>query len=406
MPAPTTADVAIVGASHVGMALALALARLGGPELAITLIDRGTAERPEADPRAFAISAGSRRLLAAIGAWDRISGATEPVRSIEITDSALEHAIRPVLLAWENSIDGEPASWIVEAARLEAALAEAVAATASIARIESAEVTGLERGAVLARVMLAGGGEVDAPLVVAADGARSRLRGLAGIGVVAWGYEQTGIVATVAHERPHDGKAVQHFLPAGPFALLPLPGNRSAVTWSEGAEEARRVLALDDAAFLAEVDLRAGGRLGGLALAGPRGGWPLAYQSARALAGPRLALAGDAARSVHPIAGQGLNLGLRDAAALAECVTDAVRVGLDAGDASALERYERWRRFDSFGWGAGFDALNRLFSVDSTLLRAVRGAGLGIVDRLPGLKALLVAEAAGSTGEPPRLMRG
>lgn len=399
------ADVVIAGGSHVGLALALALARLGGGEVAVTVLDRGPAGGTAvSDPRAFALSAGSRAMLTAVGVWPRIAAGATAVRAIEITDSALEHAIRPVLAGWDNTDGGEPASFIVEAARLGAALAEAAADEAAITVLAEAEVDrlGIEMGAAV--LGLSDGREIRAALAVAADGARSRLRGLAGIQSIALDHEQVGIVATIAHERPHRDRAVQHFLPGGPFALLPLAGDRSAVTWSERAEEARRVLALDDRDFLAEIEQRAGGKLGALTLAGPRGSWPLVSQAARAMAARRLALTGDAARSVHPIAGQGLNLGLRDAAALAECVTDAIRVGLDAGDASALERYERWRRFDAFSWGAGFTALNQLFSNDSTALRALRGAGLGVVDRLPGLKALLVAEAAGRTGEVPRLM--
>ena len=213
-------------------------------------------------------------------------------------------------------------------------------------------------------------------------------------------------MTNVAHERPHNGVATQHFLPAGPFAILPLPGNRSCITWTEDAEAARTILALDDGAFLAEVDRRFGGRLGGLRLAGGRRSWPLAMHLARSYTRPRFALIGDAAHGVHPIAGQGLNIALRDVAALAECVADAARAGFDPGDTTALERYERWRRFDATLSTATFDALNRLFSSDIALLRSTRELGLGIVDRLPALKRLLVTEAAGLTGELPRLLRG
>ena len=439
------ADVVIAGGSHVGLALALALVRLGGPETTVTVIERGAAAPSgpapsgpapsspasadpalsgpsllgpalagpaaagpaAADPRAFALSAGSKALLEAIGVWPALADAAEPVRRIEITDSALDDAIRPVLLGWDNTTaGGAPASFIVEARRLGAALAARVRATPSIRLVEGREVAGLAMASDGVRLGLAGGGEAKGALAVAADGARSRLRDLAAIQSVGWGYEQTGLVATVASERPHEGRAVQHFLPGGPFALLPLTGGRCCITWSEAAAEAARIQALDDTGFLAEAQRRAGWRLGALALAGPRGAFPLVFQSARTLIGPRLALAGDAARSVHPIAGQGLNLGLRDAAALAECIVDAMHVGLPAGDAAALERYERWRRFDAFSWGAGFTALNQLFSNDIGPLRALRGVGLGIVDRLPGLKDLLVAEAAGQAGEVPRLMAG
>lgn len=406
--APTMADVVIVGGSHVGLALALALVRLGGRETTVAVLERGAignaAPAAPADPRAFAISHGSRALLEAIGVWPLVADAAEPVLGIEITDSALDNVIRPVLLAWDNTAAGEPASCIVEAHRLTAALAERVRSTPSIRLVEHADVVSLDLGAARATVGLADGRTVTGSLAVGADGARSRVRDLAGVQSIGWGYGQTGLVATVGLERPHGGKAVQHFLPGGPFALLPLPGRRCCITWSETDDEARRIMALDDAGFLEEAQRRAGWRLGALSLEGPRGSWPLVFQSARTMIGRRLALAGDAARSVHPIAGQGLNLGLRDVAALAECIVDSLHLGLDAGDAAGLERYERWRRFDAFVWGAGFTALNQLFSNDVGPLRALRGVGLGVVDRLPGLKALLVAEAAGRTGEVPRLM--
>ena len=243
-------------------------------------------------------------------------------------------------------------------------------------------------------------------LLVAADGGKSQLREAAGIKVVRWSYPQIGIVATVRHEKPHQGRAVQHFLPGGPFAILPLTGNRSCITWTEEASRARAILALDDAGFLAEVETRFDYRLGTVELAGPCGSWPLDTHLARAMVANRLALVGDAAHGVHPIAGQGLNLGLRDVAALCEVITDAARLGLDIGTLATLERYERWRRLDSALSAATFDALNRLFSNDSTVLRTARDFGLGLVERLPALKQLFVAEAAGLTGEVPKLLRG
>ncbi len=208
------------------------------------------------------------------------------------------------------------------------------------------------------------------------------------------------------HEKPHGGRAVQHFLPSGPFAILPLTGNRSCITWSEEEKRAKEILALDDAGFLAEVEQRFGYRLGAIVLEGPRASWPLDMHLARALVADRFALIGDAAHGVHPIAGQGLNLGLRDVAALTEVVADAARLGLDIGSVTVLERYERWRRLDSALSAATFDALNRLFSNDWTVLRTARDFGLGLVDRMPGLKQFFVTEAAGLTGDVPKLLRG
>jgi 2-octaprenyl-6-methoxyphenol hydroxylase len=245
-----------------------------------------------------------------------------------------------------------------------------------------------------------------APLLVGADGRASRLRDDAGIKILRWSYPQTGIVTTVGHSKPHHGRALQHFLPSGPFAILPLTHNRSCITWTEASAGAQELLALEDEGFRAELDRRFDYRLGQIVAVGARAAWPLDMHLARALVGERFALIGDAARVVHPIAGQGLNLGLRDVAALTEVIADAARLGLDIGAQLVLERYERWRRLDSALSAATYDALNRLFSNDWTLLRTARDFGLAVLDQLPALKQFLVAEAAGVTGEVPKLLRG
>jgi 2-octaprenyl-6-methoxyphenol hydroxylase len=402
-------DVVIAGASYAGLALARALGVALDGQARIALVERRPiAEAASApDPRAYAISAGCQRMLEGLGAWAAVSAHAQPVHGIDITDSRLEHAVRPILLSYDNHVgDGEPATWIVEAARLKPALLGVAIDIPPLTILAPSEVrafTASDGGITLA---LADGGELHTHLLVACDGRMSPLREMAGIKTVAWTHDQIGIVTTVAHERPHEGRAVQHFLPGGPFAILPLPGQRSCITWTEDASLARSILKRDDAGFLAEVEQRFGHRLGALSLAGGRAGWPLEFRAARVLIARRFALAGDAARTVHPIAGQGLNLGLRDVAALAQCVAEAMRLGLDAGDITALERYARWRRFDSAVSGAAFEAINRLFSNDSTAVRIVRDVGLGLVDRLPGLKSALVSEAAGLTGEVPRLLKG
>jgi 2-octaprenyl-6-methoxyphenol hydroxylase len=253
---------------------------------------------------------------------------------------------------------------------------------------------------------LSDGSEIATRLLVAADGARSKLREIAGIASYGWSYGQSAIVTTVAHEREHHGRAEEHFLPAGPFATLPLTGNRSSIVWTETTREAERIVGLPDAEFHAELEKRFGLKLGDISVAGPRRTYPLGFAVARSFIADRLALVGDAAHMIHPIAGQGLNMGLRDVAALAEAVVDAARLGLDPGGADVLERYQRWRRFDTAAMGIATDGLNRLFSNHSDALRLARDIGLGIVDRLPALKHFFIREAAGLTGEVPKLLKG
>ena len=401
-------DVVIAGGGTAGLALASALADALGEGARIAVADRAalTAAGP-GDVRAFALSAGSKRMLAVLGVWPQIARHAQPVTSIDITNSSLEDAFRPVLVSYDNRVEGgEPATYIVEHARLHEALLAVAARRKSISLLGGAAAESFAADEHGVDVSFAARAPIRARLLVAADGGKSRLREAAGIKLVRWSYPQTGIVAIVRHEEPHGGRAVQHFLPAGPFAILPLTGNRSCITWTEEASRARAILALDDAGFLAEVEARFDYRLGAVALAGPRASWPLDMHLARAMVANRLALVGDAAHGVHPIAGQGLNLGLRDVAALCEVIVDAARLGLDFGSLAILERYERWRRLDSALSAATFDALNRLFSNDSTVLRTARDFGLGLVERMPALKQLLVAEAAGLTGEVPKLLRG
>jgi 2-octaprenyl-6-methoxyphenol hydroxylase len=402
-------DVVISGASFAGLALGCALSQALGPRLKIALIDPGTGSdaAAQSDSRASALSAGSKRMLDVLGVWTSVAAEAQPVASIEITDSSLEAGVRPVLLTYDNTTGaGEPATYIVPNNVLNQALRAAVSRIPSVQHISPSAARDFEVGETEVRVRLGDGAELAASLLVSAEGRNSQLREAAGIKVVGWDYPQIGIVTTVRHERPHQARAVQHFLPAGPFAILPLKGDRACITWTEDAGEARRILALDDAGFLEEVDKRFGGKLGTVTLDGPRQSWPLKMHLARRYVGRRFALVGDAAHGVHPLAGQGLNLAFRDVAALTEAVTDAVRLGFDPGDAQALLRYERWRRFDSVISAATFDGLNRLFANDLTLLRSGRELGLGLVDRIPALKRFFVGEAAGLTGELPRLLKG
>ena len=405
-------DVVIAGAGTAGLALACALADALGAGARIAVVDRVQlrAGAGPPDARAFALSAGAKRMLSVLGVWPAVAAHAQAVSAVDVTDSSLEDAFRPVLVSYDNTVaGGEPATYIVEHGQLRDALLAAADARPSLTLLGGEPAVGFladEHGVDVDLALAPSSRTLRAALLVAADGGASPLRQAAGIGIVRWSYPQAGIVTTVRLEQPHQGRAVQHFLPSGPFAILPLTGNRACITWTEDAVRAREILALDDAGFLAEVEKRFGYRLGGVALAGPRASWPLDMHLARALVADRFALVGDAAHGVHPIAGQGLNLGLRDVAALTEVVADATRLGLDIGSLAVLERYERWRRLDSALSAATFDALNRLFSNDSTLLRSARDFGLGLVERMPALKQFFVAEAAGLTGEVPRLLRG
>jgi 2-octaprenyl-6-methoxyphenol hydroxylase len=313
--------------------------------------------------------------------------------------------VRPVFLTFGGEIEpGEPFAHMVENGGLVAALA-ARAGSAGVVQIK-ASVTDFTAEPSGVDAALSDGAAIRTSLLVAADGARSRLRQRAGIATSGWSYGQSAIVATVAHERSHEGRAEEHFMPAGPFAILPLRHNRSSIVWTEETGEAERVVALPDSDFHDELEKRFGLRLGDITVVGPRRAYPLGLWVARSFVADRFALIGDAAHVIHPIAGQGLNMGLRDVAALAEAVVDAVRLGVDPGDTSVLERYQRWRRFDTMTMCVSTDGLNRLFSNRSDAIRLVRDVGLGIVERLPALKRLFIREAAGLAGEVPKLLRG
>jgi 2-octaprenyl-6-methoxyphenol hydroxylase len=323
-----------------------------------------------------------------------------------ITDSRTGDAVRPVFLTFDGrASDGEPFAHMVLNGDMVGALRDrAAAAGATIVAPDSVDDFTIGRSDVACR--LGSGRTIRARLLVAADGGRSKLRDLAGIATVSWPYRQSGIVVTVAHERPHNGRAVEHFLPGGPFAILPLKGNRSSLVWSERDDIARRIVGGDEDIFRYELERRFGNQLGTITPLGKPRAFPLGLTLARRFVGERFALAGDAAHGIHPIAGQGLNLGFRDVAALAETIVEAHRLGLDIGALPVLERYQAWRRFDSFEMGVTTDVLNRLFSNDNPVLRLVRDVGLGLVDRLPPLKRMFIGEAAGEGGELPRLLRG
>jgi len=403
-------DVAIAGGGFVGLALAAALDRAAPGGFKIALIDTADIKDLDAigtDPRASAITAASRHLLEVLGVWPEVADKAQAMRHIDITDSPLEAAVRPMLLHFDMALDGaEPAAHMVENRDLLQALRRHVMGLESVSVFAPDKIISFETDGQHAVLELEGAGRIGARLIAAADGRRSSLRAMAGIKVVGWSYRQIGIAATVEHDAPHEGRAVQHFLPAGPFAILPLKGNRSSLVWSERRDRGEAILADGKARVQSEIERRFGPRLGGVRLTGPFGGFPLDMHLARSFIADRFALIGDAAHGLHPLAGQGLNIGLRDVAALAEVVVETARLGLNIGGPSTLERYQRWRRFDSAISGTAMDGLNRLFSNDSDGLRVVRALGLGLVERLPALKRFFVEEAAGITGETPRLLRG
>ena len=397
-------DTLIAGGGFAGLALAIALRQALGPAFAVTVADPLLA-RPAIDARASAIAAAARRLLETIGVWQTVASEAQDIVDMVITDSRLGDAVRPVFLTFGGEVEpGEPFAQMIENGPLLAALV-AKAEEEGVALVDT-PVIDFSTEADRIAATLGDGRTLAARLLVAADGVRSRIRELAGITMIGWDYGQSAIVATVAHARDHHGRAIENFLPAGPFAILPLKNNRASLVWVEEGAEAARIIVLPDAEFHAELETRFGLHLGELAVVGPRQAYPLGFGVARSFIGERLALVGDAAHRIHPIAGQGLNLGLRDVAALAEAITDAARLGLDPGGADVLERYQRWRRFDTLAMGIATDGLNRLFSNRSDLLRLVRDLGLGLVDRLPALKDFFIREAAGLTGEVPKLLRG
>lgn len=405
------ADILIAGAALNGLAAAVALA---GPRalrpldiLILDLADPRKFARDSFDGRASAITASSRRMLEALGIWDEIAPHAEAMRDIIVTDAKPGAEARPALLQFgEDDHAGEASAYMVENRHLYGALLDAALASPHIRLQGTTRISDYSFGSGRVRVTTARGGEAKAALLIAADGRASPARKAAGIDTYGWSYDQSGIVTTVAHERPHGGRAEEHFRPSGPFAILPLKDNRSSLVWTERTEDARRIMALDEAGFLAELSERFGGHLGELTLAGPRHVYPLSMQIAQSFTGERLALIGDAAHVIHPIAGLGFNLGLRDVAALAESITDAVKLGLDPGSASVLDSYTRWRRFDTVMTAVATDGLTRLFSNDNPALRALRGMGLRAAGSVGALKGFFMREAAGETGRSPRLLQG
>ena len=396
------ADLLVAGGGMIGLTLGVAAAQAGLDTIVVDRLPPEETLAPAFDGRVSSIAWGSHRLFEALGVWDGVADEAEPILDIRVSDQG-----SPFFLHFDHREAGDhPFGFMVENRFLRAALQQAAARTDRLTVLAPATIGRVERGAAGVVAELTGGGTVRAPLVAAADGRGSRLRREAGIRTLAWRYPQTAIVTTLAHEQPHFGVAKEHFLPAGPFALLPMRDNRSSLVWTERERLAPAMLALDDPAFVREVERRAGDHLGRIELAGPRFSHPLGLENAERYTDRRLALVGDAAHAMHPIAGQGLNLGLRDVACLVEVLLDAARIGLDLGDAQVLRRYQEWRRFDSLAMLVMTDGLNRLFSTRFPPVRIARQLGLGLVQNLPPVRRFFETRASAAAGDLPKLIRG
>ena len=403
----TKVDVMIAGAGYVGLATALSIAK-GAPGLKVVVADAAPEGVWQKDGRASAIASAAGRMLAELGCWDAIAPHAQPINKMIITDSRTSDPVRPVFLTFGNIGDDDApfANMVPNVEMLRVLRAQCKKAGVKV--IQNAAVSAYEETPDGAAVTITYGDskKLQAKLLIACDGVRSKLRGMADIKTVHWDYGQSGIVATIAHERSHEGRAEEHFLPGGPFAILPLTKNRSSIVWTEPTENAERLLAADEFIFDVELEQRFGLKLGDIKVETKPRAYPLGLTLAREYIKPRFALAGDAAHGIHPIAGQGLNLGFKDAAALAQTIVEAHRLGLDIGTIDVLERYQIWRRFDTVQMGITTDILNRLFSNDIGPVRTLRSLGLSIVDRLPGLKNFFIGQASGTTGDMPRLLRG
>ncbi len=399
-------DLIIVGGGLNGPIMALAAADLG---LRVTVIDalpRPTRDMPDFDGRAYALALTSQRLLRGVGVWDAVADHAQPMLEIKVTDGRAGEGPAPWMMHFDHAeIEEGPMGYMVEDRHLRSALLDALDGKDLITQIDGDRVVAQNVDASGVTVQLASGGDVTGQLLAGTDGRGSGTATRAKIKRVGWSYNQTAIVCAVAHDKPHGGIAHQFFMPTGPLAILPLTGNRSAIVWSTSSDHATALKELDDAAFLNALRPAFGSFLGSISLAGARFSYPLSLSLAHQFVTDRIALLGDAAHGVHPIAGQGLNAGLRDVAALADVLQAARARGEDIGNRQVLERYQEWRRFDATTLALATDTFNRLFSNDNPVLRGMRDIGMGMINAMPGVRRNFIREAAGLTGELPKLMR-
>ncbi|MBO9466885.1 UbiH/UbiF/VisC/COQ6 family ubiquinone biosynthesis hydroxylase [Tropicibacter sp. R15_0] len=404
---PMDSDLIIVGGGLNGPALALAAAQAGLHSIVIDALPLDTRDDPDFDGRSYALAQSSKRMLAALGLWDGLAANAQAMNEIKVSDGRVGDAEVFLGLHFNSAeIEDGPMGYMLEDRYLRRALLAAMEASPLISHHAETTVVAQFCDTQRASVTLADGTELSARLLVGADGRRSGTCARAGIRRTGWDYGQTALVCAIAHEKPHHGVAHQLFLPPGPLAILPLTSNRSSIVWSERHAQARAVNALGEQAYLDILRPRFGDFLGEISLAGDRFTYPLNLTLANHFVSDRLALIGDAAHGMHPIAGQGLNAGLRDVAALAHVITHAVRRGEDFASVLVLERYQSWRRWDTASLAAATDVFNRLFSNDNAILRAGRDLGMALIGGLPGLRRSFMREAAGLTGDLPDLMRG
>ncbi|MEM8655408.1 MAG: FAD-dependent monooxygenase [Pseudomonadota bacterium] len=400
-------DILIVGGGLSGPILALALAQSGHTVTVIDALAEKVRKNASFDGRSYAVALTSQRLLDGIGLWHSIADHSQPILEIKVSDGRAGEGPSPFFMHFDHAeIEEGPMGHMVQDRHIRRTLLDAMAASDQITHLAGETVTAQQVTPVAVSVTLASGKTLSGTVLIGADGRGSGTATRAGIKRTGWGYGQTALVCAIAHEQPHHGVAHQFFMPAGPLAILPLPGNLSSIVWSETAKNAAAFHALPDDDYLTMLKPRFGDFLGDISLAGQRYTYPLSLSLAHALAADRIALIGDAAHGIHPIAGQGLNAGMRDIAALAQIITDASRRGEDIGSIAVLKRYEEWRRFDNTALALATDGFNRLFSNDNALIRSVRDIGMGVVSALPGLRRSFIREAAGLTGDLPRLMQG
>jgi len=397
-------DILIAGGGLNGVTLAIALASAG---FRVCLVDPRPLKQRKAqgfDGRSYALAISSMRVLQTLGVWQKLDD-VQPILEIKVTDGRAGEGPSPLMLAFDHAeIEEGPMGYVVEDRHLRPALLD-VAQNANFTQIDDS-VSQHVSDATGVTITLASGTTRRAKLLIGSDGRTSAIAERAGIKRMGWSYDQTALVTAIAHEKPHNGIAHQFFMPSGPLALLPLTNKRASIVWTESADRASEIQAMDDASYLNEFRPRFGGFLGEIKLAGTRFTYPLVLSMAQNFVETRVALVGDAAHVVHPIAGQGLNAGLKDVAALAEVLIDAERRGEDIGRIDVLKRYEQWRRFDATALAAATDTINRLFSNNNPFLRGIRDIGLGLTNAVPGLRRQLIREAAGLTGDLPRLSQG